>query len=149
MHTLTPAMVLKNGTPYLALGSMGGDAQPQIHVQVLSAIIDFGLNVQQAISAPRWRSGRVRVASPHKGQEVSGQRSLDEHLERKIAEVVSMERRFLSGVPLELDLLGHQTIVEGLWEDRMGHAQAILINPNTHIFEGAADPRCDGLALGW
>ena len=149
MHTLTPAMVLKNGTPYLALGSMGGDAQPQIHVQVLSAIIDFGLNVQQAISAPRWRSGPVRAASPHKGQEVSGQRSLDEHLERKIAEVVSMERRFLSGVPLELDLLGHQTIVEGLWEDRMGHAQAILINPNTHIFEGAADPRCDGLALGW
>ena len=149
MHTLTPAMALKNGTPYLALGSMGGDAQPQIHVQVLSAIIDFGLNVQQAISAPRWRSGPVRAASPHKGQEVSGQRSLDEHLERKIAEVVSMERRFLSGVPLELDLLGHQTIVEGLWEDRMGHAQAILINPNTHIFEGAADPRCDGLALGW
>src|SRR6266700_1071677 len=149
MHTLTPAMVFRNGVPHIALGSMGGDAQPQIHVQILSAIIDFGLNVQQAITAPRWRSGRVRVASPHKGQEVSGQRSLDEHLERKIAEVVSMERRFLSGVPLELDLLGHQTIVEGLWEDRMGHAQAILINPNTHIFEGAADPRCDGLALGW
>ena len=32
---------------------------------------------------------------------------------------------------------------------RFDHAQAILINPNTHIFEGAADPRCDGLALGW
>lgn len=149
MHTLTPAMVLKNGAPYLALGTMGGDAQPQIHVQVLSAIIDFRLNVQQAISAPRWRSGPVRAVSPHKGQEVSGQRGIDEHLERKIAEVVRLERRFLSGVPLELDLLGHQTIVEGLWEDGMGHAQAILINPDTHIFEGAADPRCDGLALGW
>jgi gamma-glutamyltranspeptidase len=149
MHTLSPAMVLKNGAPYIALGSMGGDAQPQIHVQVLSAIIDFGLNVQQAISAPRWRSGRVRVASPQKGQEVHGQSGVDEHLERAIAEVVLMERRFMSGVALELDLLGHHTIVEGLWEDGMGHAQAILINPETHIFEGAADPRCDGLALGW
>jgi gamma-glutamyltranspeptidase len=149
MHTLSPAMVLKNGVPYIALGSMGGDAQPQVHVQVLSAIIDFGLNVQQAISAPRWRSGRVRVASPQKGREVHGQSGVDERLERAIAEVVMMERRFMSGVALELDLLGHHTIVEGLWEDGMGHAQAILINPETHIFEGAADPRCDGLALGW
>ncbi|HEY6409491.1 MAG TPA: gamma-glutamyltransferase [Ktedonobacteraceae bacterium] len=149
MHTLAPAMVFKQGVPYIALGSMGGDAQPQIHVQLLSAIIDFGLNIQQAISAPRWRSGRMRVTSPRKGQQVSGQRAVDEHLARHVAEVVMMERRFMSGVALELDLFGHQTIVEGLWEDGMGHAQAILINPETHIFEGAADPRCDGLALGW
>lgn len=149
MHTLTPAMVLKNGVPYIALGSMGGDAQPQIHAQVLSSIIDFGLNVQQAISAPRWRSGRMRIASPHKGRQLSGQSGVDEHVEGNVAEAVMMERRFMSGVALELDLLGHRTIVEGLWEDGMGHAQAILINPNTHIFEGAADPRCDGLALGW
>jgi len=148
MHTLTPAMVLKDSKPYLVLGCMGGDAQPQIHVQLLSAILDFGMNVQQAISAPRWRSGRVRVAAPHKGQEVGGQRGIDERSERKIVEAVMLERRFMSGVPLQLDLLGHYTIVEGLWEDGMGHAQAIRINPNTHIFEGAADPRCDGLALG-
>ncbi|GAC1348550.1 MAG: gamma-glutamyltransferase [Ktedonobacteraceae bacterium] len=149
MHTLTPALVLKNGSPYVVLGCMGGDAQPQIHVQLLSAVLDFGLNVQQAIAAPRWRSGRVRNSSPHKGMEVAGQRSIDEYIQRKIAEVVKLERRFMSGVPLQLDLLGHQTIVEGLWEDEVGHAQAILIDPHTHIFEGAADPRCDGLALGW
>ena len=99
-------------------------------------------------SSRRWRSGRVRVAAPHKGQEVGGQRGIDERSERKIVEAVMLERRFMSGVPLQLDLLGHYTIVEGLWEDGMGHAQAIRINPNTHIFEGAADPRCDGLALG-
>jgi gamma-glutamyltranspeptidase len=148
MHTLTPAMVLRDGTPYIVLGSMGGDAQPQIHVQLLSAMLDFGLNVQQAISAPRWRSSRVRIASPNKGEVVSGQRGIDELHERQVAEVAILERRFLSGVPLQLDLLGHRTIVEGPWEDGMGHAQAILINPETHIFEGAADPRCDGLALG-
>ena len=149
MHTLTPAMVLKGGSPYVALGTMGGDAQPQIHVQLLSAILDFGLNVQQAISAPRWRSARITTGSSRKGQEVRGQSGVDEHVEHKTAEAVMLERRFLSGIPLQLDLLGHQTIVEGLWEDGMGHAQAILINPDTHIFEGAADPRCDGLALGW
>ena len=149
MHTLTPAMVLKDGHPYIALGTMGGDAQPQIHVQLLSAILDFGLNVQQAISAPRWRSARISRRSSRKGQELRGQSGVDEHLEHKTAEAVMLERRFLSGIPLQLDLLGHQTIVEGPWEDGMGHAQAILINPDTHIFEGAADPRCDGLALGW
>nr|HET6904267.1 gamma-glutamyltransferase [Ktedonobacteraceae bacterium] len=149
MHTLTPAMVLKNDRPYLALGSMGGDAQPQIHVQLLSALIDFDLNVQQAIAAPRWRSVRVRMASPGKGQEVSGQQGVDGDAAQRIGELVKLERRFMSGVALELDLLGHQTVIEGPWEDGMGHAQAIRINPDTHIFEGAADPRCDGLALGW
>ncbi|HYU74813.1 MAG TPA: gamma-glutamyltransferase, partial [Ktedonobacteraceae bacterium] len=149
MHTLTPAMVLKDGCPYIALGTMGGDAQPQIHVQLLSAMLDFGLNVQQAISAPRWRSGRITRGMSRKGQELRGQSGVDEHAEHKTAEAVMLERRFLSGIPLQLDLLGHQTIIEGPWEDGMGHAQAILINPDTHIFEGAADPRCDGLALGW
>ena len=48
-----------------------------------------------------------------------------------------------------LDLLGHRTIIKGPWEDGMGHAQAIMIRPSNSVFEGAADPRCDGLALGW
>lgn len=147
MHTLTPGMVLREGEPYMAFGSMGGDAQPQIHVQLLSAMLDFGLNAQKAINAPRWRSGRFRISGKEQGM-MQGQRGIEEHLERSIAEVVMLERRFLSGVPLQLDLLGHRVIVEGPWEDGMGHAQAIVINPRTHIFEGAADPRCDGLALG-
>lgn len=148
MHTLTPAMVLRNGSPFMALGSMGGDAQPQIHVQLLSAIIDFGLNVQKAINSPRWRSGRFRITGKEQGM-IQGQRDVEEYMDRTIAEVVLLERRFLSGVPLQLDLFGHRIIVEGPWEDGMGHAQAIMIQPQTHIFEGAADPRCDGLALGW
>src|SRR5205814_8253424 len=57
MHTLTPAMVLHEGEPYMAIGSMGGDTQPQIHVQLLLGMIDFGLNVQKAIAASRWCSG--------------------------------------------------------------------------------------------
>lgn len=150
MHTLTPAMVLRDGTPYMAVGTMGGDAQPQIHVQLLSAMLDFGLNVQQAISAPRWRSGHKRI-NPLSGKQdiIHGQRGVDGHLERNMVEVVMMENRFPDGVPYLLDVLGHRTTIVSPWDDGMGHAQAIHINSTGHYFEGAADPRCDGLALGW
>lgn len=150
MHTLTPAMVLREGAPYMVLGSMGGDAQPQIHVQLLTAMLDFGMNAQQAIAAPRWRSGLVRVNPVRGRQEImQGQRGVDGHLDRDLEELVMLERRFPSGVPLLLDILGHRTNVVGPWDDGMGHAQAIVIDPSSHIFEGAADPRCDGLAMGW
>ncbi len=149
MHTLTPAMVLHDGKPYISIGSMGGDAQPQIHVQLLSAILDFGSNIQQAIAAPRWNSLRSNIDPPGIRQELSGQRGVDEHTQDTIVEIVHLENRFLKEVPLALELLGHQTIIGQPWEDAMGHAQAILINPSTRVFEGAADPRCDGLALGW
>ena len=78
-----------------------------------------------------------------------GQRGVDGHLERNMVEVVMMENRFPEGVPYLLDVLGHRTIITGPWEDGMGHAQAIQINGRGNYFEGAADPRCDGLALGW
>jgi gamma-glutamyltranspeptidase/glutathione hydrolase len=149
MHTLTPAMVLHQGQPYMALGTMGGDAQPQIHVQVLSAMLDFGKNVQQAISAPRWRSARYQVQSAAKEVELGGQAGVDEYLGKSVAETVLLEDRFPSGVPLGLDILGHRVIVRGTLDHGMGHTQAIAINPATSVFEGAADPRCDGLALGY
>ena len=150
MHTLTPAMVLRDGVPSMAVGTMGGDAQPQIHVQLLSAMLDFGMNVQQAIAAPRWRSGHIRL-NPLSGRQdiMHGQRGVEGHLEHDIVEVVMLESRFPSGVPLLLDMHGHRTTVVGPWDDGMGHAQAIKINHSSHYFEGAADPRCDGLALGW
>jgi gamma-glutamyltranspeptidase len=78
-----------------------------------------------------------------------GQRGVDEHSKETVVEMVLLEERFMKGVPLALDLLGHRTIIGQPWEDAMGHAQAIVINPSTRVFEGAADPRCDGLALGW
>jgi gamma-glutamyltranspeptidase len=150
MHTLAPVMVLRDGVPYLAMGSMGGDAQPQIHVQLLSAMIDFGMNAQQAITAPRWRSGPMSINPPGGRSDImQGQWSVDEHFGRDIAEVVMLEQRFPEDIQLLLELLGHRIRFVGPWEDGMGHAQAIIINPSNQIFEGAADPRCDGLALGW
>lgn len=147
MHTLMPGMVLREGRPHMAVGTMGGDAQPQIHVQLLTAMLDFGLNPQQAISAPRWHSGRNYLNE--RGPALPGQRGIDEHLDANIAEVVELEDRFPPHVAGQLAGLGHHIHTLGPWEDAMGHAQAIVISPEEQIFAGAADPRCDGLAMGY
>src|SRR5262249_58709934 len=54
-HTIIPAMVFKDGKPWLSFGVMGGDMQAQGHVQVLLNIIDFGMDVQRAGEQPRFR----------------------------------------------------------------------------------------------
>ncbi|HEX7734568.1 MAG TPA: gamma-glutamyltransferase [Ktedonobacteraceae bacterium] len=148
MHTLMPGMVLRDGHPSLAVGTMGGDAQPQIHVQLLTAMLDFGLNPQQAISAPRWASGRAYL-DQRANQPLPGQSGVDEHLDPGIAEVVEMEDRFPAQIPEQLTRLGHHIQTLGSWESAVGHAQAIAIDPENNLFSGAADPRCDGLALGY
>ena len=54
MHTLIPAMALRDGAPWCAFGSMGGDSQAQIHVQLLARLVDDGADPQDALDAPRW-----------------------------------------------------------------------------------------------
>ena len=147
MHTLMPGMVLRDGRPYMAIGTMGGDAQPQIHAQLLTAMLDFGLNPQQAIAAPRWHSGRAYL--DERGGPLPGQRNVDEYLNTTIAEVVELEDRFPPHVAEQLAGLGHHIHILGPWEDTMGHAQAIVFDPASQFFTGAADPRCDGLAMGY
>jgi gamma-glutamyltranspeptidase/glutathione hydrolase len=131
MHTLTPAMAFKNDQPVIVFGTMGGDAQPQIHVQMLSNMLDFGMNPQAAISAPRWRSGFFT------GEEGG------------IAETVSAENRIAPETLAALAAKGHHIEVEEGWTSSMGHAQAIVIDRERGVLAGGADPRADGLALGW
>ncbi len=131
MHTLTPAMIFQDGQPFIVLGTMGGDAQPQIHVQMISNMLDFGMNVQEAISAPRWRSGF------YTGEEGS------------TAETVYVEDRMPSATLEALAARGHHLEVEEGWSSPMGHAQAIMIHRAQGTLAGGADPRADGLALGW
>ena len=54
LHTLLPGMLFRDGRPWVVAGSMGGDAQPQIHAQVVSALVDGGVDVATAVGAPRW-----------------------------------------------------------------------------------------------
>jgi len=126
-HTLIPAMLTKDGRPSLVFGSMGGEGQPQTHAVLLTRIVDFGLDAQAAIAAPRFLLGRTW------GEETSA---------------VMIESRAGREVAEALRRLGHPVALAGPWEEAMGHAQAIRILPDGS-FEGGADPRGDGAAVGW
>ena len=125
-HTLIPAMVFKDGQLLMSYGVMGGDIQAQGHAQVLVNLIDRGLNLQEAIDAPRVRyiSGRG----------------------------VMMEAALTAPVIDALVARGHQRVLptDG-WSERglMGGGQAIMIDPVTGGLLGASDSRKDGLALGY
>jgi gamma-glutamyltranspeptidase/glutathione hydrolase len=118
MHTLIPGMVMKNGEPWLAFGVMGGDMQPQGHVQVLANLIDFGMNVQEAGEAPRFR-----------------------HVGASLA----LESAIPADVRAALADRGHQIVDRpGVF----GGFQGVLIDPATRVLMGGSDPRKDGLAIG-
>ena len=121
MHTLIPGMVLRDGRPSVVFGSMGGDAQAQIHAQLLTRIVDDGQDLQAAIDAPRWRvepwDWRLRVEA-----------SLD------------------SGVRDDLAARGHEIVEVPDLDSGMGHAHAIRVGP--HGYAIATDPRAEGAAVG-
>ncbi len=127
-HTLIPAMLLRDGQPYLVYGAMGGEGQPQTQAALATRIVDFGYDVQQAIEAPRWLMGRTW-----------GTQSRDLSLEGRIGDEVMRELR-RRGQPVK-------PLTD--WNDNMGHAQAIRIDSASGFLEGGADPRGDGAALGY
>ena len=127
-HTLAPAMLFKDGEPYLAFGSMGGEGQPQSQAAMVTRILNFGYDVQQAIEAPRWLMGRTW-----------GTPSRD----------LSLEGRISDEVVRELKRRGQPVQMVTDWNDNMGHAQAIRIDRGQGFLEGGADPRGDGAALGY
>ena len=128
MHTLMPAMAFRAGRPWLVFGTMGGSAQAQIHVQLLTRLVDQGLHLDQAIGAPRFDA----VPLP----DGDGSRAL------------VMEGRFPSDVLDDLSRRGHQVQTVEPYTSAMGHAHAIQVLENG-VYVGAADPRADSLALGF
>jgi oxamate amidohydrolase len=127
-HTLIPGLLKKDGKPYLAFGSMGGEGQPQSQAALVTRLVDFGYDVQQAIEAPRWLMGRTW-----------GTRSRNMSLEGRISDEVVRELK-RRGQPVQM--------VTG-WNDNMGHAHAIRVDHDQGFLEGGADPRGDGAALGY
>jgi gamma-glutamyltranspeptidase/glutathione hydrolase len=118
-HTLVPAMVMKDKQPWLSFGVMGGDMQPQGHVQVLLNLIDFGMNVQEAGEAPRFRHSAAGLA---------------------LESAISPEARF------GLSRRGHSIVTQiGMF----GGFQGILFDRRTGVMMGGSDPRKDGLAIGY
>lgn len=131
-HTIIPAFVTKDGKPWLCFGLMGGDMQPQGHVQVLVNMIDFGMDVQAAGDA-----GRIR----HSGSQTPTGKPAD-----STGGTVQVE----SSIPVDtikaLEARGHQINTAS---DAFGGYQAILIDQVHGTLHGATEPRKDGAAVGY
>jgi gamma-glutamyltranspeptidase/glutathione hydrolase len=112
---------MRDGEPWMSYGIMGGDMQPQGHVQVLSNMVDFGMNIQEAIDAPRFRClGDLEVAIEH-------------------------------GVPEAvfdaLRSMGHEVARGGGYEG-FGGGQGIVRLPEG-VYMAGSDYRRDGCAVGF
>jgi gamma-glutamyltranspeptidase/glutathione hydrolase len=125
-HTIIPAMVTRaDGSLYASYGVMGGFMQPQGHVQVLSALVDEGLDPQAALDVPRFC---IDV-------EESGGR-------------VALEEGIPANVFSDLEKMGHPVYAVGGYERSLfGRGQVILRDPETGALCAGSDPRADGCAM--
>lgn len=130
-HTIIPAFVMKDGEPWMAFGLMGGDMQPQGQVQVLVNMIDFGMNVQEAGDAARWRhfGNATPTGLPSKG-----------------IGTVQMESGFDPGIATELEKRGYK-VVPGT--GAFGGYEAIQYDAKQHVYWGASEMRKDGEVIGY
>ncbi|MBI1220250.1 MAG: gamma-glutamyltransferase [Rhodobacteraceae bacterium] len=119
MHTIIPAMLRRGGKVEMPFGVMGGAYQPNGHARVVTNLVTYGMDLQEALDAPRSFSG---------------------------AEGMQVERGYPDSVRAELAAMGHDVRVP---DQPIGGAQAIRINAKTGVLEGASDPRKDGCALGY
>lgn len=130
-HTIIPGFVMKDGAPYLSFGLMGGDMQPQGHVQVLVNMIDFGMNPQEAGDFMRFHHGGGSEPTGYPAQGVG---------------IVEIRSGLPAAARAELIKRGHQ-VVPG--RGGFGGYQAILRDPKTGVYWGATEMRKDGLAIGY
>ena len=131
--TPNPALAMRNGKPLMPFGTPGGDVQPQSMVQLFLNVVEFGMDVQQAVEAPRFSTWSFPNSfwphAYHPG-------------------LVGVEGRMNSGVLSELSALGHNVEV---WDDftpRMGCLCAVQVDQQRGGLSGGADPRRDGYAMG-
>jgi gamma-glutamyltranspeptidase/glutathione hydrolase len=121
-HTIIPAF-MERGDTRVAFGIMGGANQPLAHAQFVSNIVDYGMNIQAALEAPRFTK---RTAS-----------GCD----------VSIESRVPAATLQRLSERGHQIAIRREYTQEMGRGQAILRDSKTNTNYAASDPRTDGAAV--
>lgn len=123
LHTIIPAFMEKDDTR-IAFGIMGGWNQAQAHAQFVSNIVDFGMNVQGALDAPRFSKETFPGCD------------------------VNFESRIPESTRAALAAMGHQVVMRGDYSStRMGAGQAVQRNFTTKVNAGASDPRKDGAAV--
>ena len=120
---VAPTQTMKNGKFFLSMGTPGSYGILQTTPQFLMNVLEFGLNIQQAIDAPRFRYTTERN--------------------------VDMEEHFPIQLRTEMTRRGHMVKVIDKWSMAVGGAQGILVDHKQGTFQGGADPRRDGYALGW
>ena len=126
LHTLIASMAFKNDRLWAALGCMGADGQPQIHLQAYVAMIDYGRDIQEAVGGPRWLSGRFALGEAR--------------------DTLHIEARFPRATIEELERRGHLVDRWGDYSELAGHAHGITVGQNGEL-AGGYDPRSDGAAL--
>ena len=121
-HTIIPAFMMK-GDERIAFGIMGGANQAQAHAQFVSNVVDFGMNIQAAMEAPRF----TKLTVP----------GCDVEIENRVGESVRDD----------LAKRGHEIKAVGPYASDVGGGQAVLRNTSTKVNFGASDPRKDGAAI--
>jgi gamma-glutamyltranspeptidase/glutathione hydrolase len=130
--TLQGTLVMKDGKPYMVTGSPGADDQVMRTIQTLLNMVDFGMNMQQAIEAPRW-STRSFPASPFPHTMYPGD--------------LLLEGRIPESVKADLEKRGHKVTMRGPWS--MNDSAGIVIDWATGTVSAAADPRTTAMGLAW
>jgi gamma-glutamyltranspeptidase/glutathione hydrolase len=129
LHTLIASMAKRNGKLCTVLGCMGADGQPQIQLQLYTAMIDGGLDIQEAIELPRFLSGRFGLGEAR--------------------DTLYMESRFPADTVSALERRGHAVHRWDAWNEQAGHAHGITIGSEDRMLSGGSDPRSDGAAIGY
>ncbi len=123
-HTIIPAF-MERGEMHIGFGIMGGANQPLAHAQFVSNVVDYGMNIQAALSEPRFT---VRPTQPGIGCDIL------------------IESRVASETLQQLQQKGHKLKVRKEYSTAMGRGQAVLHNSKTKVNFAASDPRADGSA---
>jgi gamma-glutamyltranspeptidase/glutathione hydrolase len=121
-HTIIPAF-MERGDLHICFGIMGGPNQPLAHAQFVSNLVDFGMNLQQALEAPRFTKGTATGCN------------------------VSIESRVGLETLQQLSRRGHQIRIERPYAEAMGRGNAVMHDSKTRTNYGASDPRADGAAI--
>jgi len=130
--TLQSTLVMKDNQPLMILGSPGGDDQVMRTMQTLLNVVEFGMNVQQAIEAPRFNTTSF-PSSPFPHVMRPGAMSVEDRIPQAVREVLVQR--------------GHKLAVRGPWV--LGSNGAIFVDPKTGALSAGADPRVEAYALAW
>jgi gamma-glutamyltranspeptidase/glutathione hydrolase len=130
-HTIIPAFITKNGKPFISFGLMGGAMQPQGHSQIVSNLIDFGMNLQEAGDAPRIR---------HSGSSQPTGEVMED------GGIVNLESGFSYESIRGLLEKGHTIQFS---KGGYGGYQAIMWDEKNKVYYGASESRKDGQAAGY